>query len=260
MAKLEEWDFFNRNVQSGLTEGQFMAAQYTMIAAGPPNLAYLSDTNPSNDDAGVGENGSAVVFPMGCSQRFGINQTRQHARVWEIGSERSYWISGRAVGQITLGRIVYHGPNLLRSLYAYYSTTPDPETLYPFPSLMGDSPEIEEANKNRNPHKISISPGHKNIFLNLASDLFAQTIGLLIYFKDSNDESVYACYAENCVIPTHSLGLDAGGTVMQENVQMQFERLQPVHLTNVLSLVDITYSGSMSGIPNRRDVSTGRNQ
>jgi len=153
---------------------------------------------------------------------------------------------------------VYHGPNLLRSLYAYYRS--DAGSNYDFDHLMGEgNQDIEAANENRNPHPIMISPGHKNIFLNLASDLFAQTIGLLIYFKDSNDDAVYACYAENCVIPTHSLGLDAGGTVMQENVQIQFERLQPVHLTAVLSVADIQSSHSIMGIPDSREVNTGRN-
>lgn len=259
MAKLNEWDFFNRNVQSGLTEGQFLAAQFTLIAAGPPNLAFLSDINSNNDADIIGSAQDNIVFPMGITQAFQITQTRQHARVWEIGSERSYWISGRTVGQIALGRLVYHGPNLLRSLYAYYRTDAT-ESRYPFDDLLGNGTSIQEANENRNPHSIQISPGYRNIFLNLASDLFAQTIGLLVYFKDSNNESVYATYAENCVIPNHGLRMDAGGTVMQENATLQFERLVPVYMSNSLAVADIDSSHKIMRPGGAfTEVSTGRN-
>ncbi len=257
MSTLAEWDSFNRNVQSGLTEGQFMAAQHTMLAAGPPNLTFLTSPFPIEGSGTTG--GSSIVFPLGVTQRLGIAHTRQHARVWEIGSERCYWISGRTVGQIQLGRIIYHGPNLLRALYAYYRAGADSEN--PVPSLF-QGPFAEAANANRNPHNnIRISPGYENIFLNLASDLFTQTIGLMIYFRDSNDETVFACYAENCVIPTHSLGLDAGGVVLQENAQLQFERLSPVQLSRVVPLIDIDSANVVSTAAAGRveNVRTGRN-
>ena len=242
MARLSEWDFFNRHVQSGLVEGQFMAAQYTLVAAGPPNLAFLASKTVSGVELPTGSGGGALVFPLGITQRFGISQTRQHARVWELGSERSYWVSGRTVGQITLGRVMYHGPNLLRALMAYYRSKSATREDLKFPHLMGANSIIDEANNHRNPHDIKISPGDKNIFLNLASDLFGQTMGLMLYFKDSNNEAVYATYAENCVIPSHSLSMDAGGTVMQENVQLQFERLVPVKLLNVVATIDLDSS------------------
>lgn len=256
MAKLGEWDSFNRNVQSGLTEGQFMAAQYTLIASGPPNLNFLQSAVAN--EAG-GANGASIVFPLGITQRFGLAHTRQHARVWEIGSERCYWISGRTVGQIALGRIVYHGPNLLRALYAYYQAAGSDEDIPSlFPGMFADM-----ANLNRNPkNTIRISPGYKNIFLNLASDLFSQPVGLLLYLRDSNDESVFAAYAENCVIPTHSWGFDAGGVVIQENAQIQFERLTPVRLSNVVPLIDINTSGvvSTAAAGQVNNTFTGRNE
>jgi hypothetical protein len=262
MAKLSEWDFFNRNVQSGLTEGQFLAAQYTLIAAGPPNLAFLGSDDALAPSAEEGD-GGGLVFPIGITQRFGMAHTRQHARIWEIGSERSYWISGRTVGQVTLGRIVYHGPNILRALYAYYDNTKSIPNIA-VPTLMGESDEIVTANANRNPHEdIRVAPGFRNHFMNLASDLFMQTIGLMIYFKDSNDDSVSAAYLENCVIPTHSVGFDAGGTVIQENVQVQFERMTPIEIDNAIPLIDINSTGKVATAGDGTGVSlvrsTGRN-
>ena len=256
MAKLNEWDSFNRNVQSGLTEGQFLAAQYTLIAAGPPNLAFLTADGATASADELEPSGGALVFPIGISQQFGLAETRQHARVFEIGSERSYWISGRSVGQISLGRMIYHGPNLLRALFAYYK---EDKGNHQFESLLGDSEYVREANDNRNPHVIQISPGYKNIFMNLASDLFGQTTGLMIYLKDSNNEAVYAGYAENCVIPSYSLGMDAGGTVLQESVQIQFERFVPVEISTPMALTDInsSYRVSRPGYSEQRY--TGRN-
>jgi hypothetical protein len=254
MAQLSEWDSFNRHIQSGLSDGQFMSSQYTLLAAGPPTLAFLTSALTVS---GEGSNeGSAIVFPLGITQRFGLAHTRQHARVWEIGSERCYWITGRTVGQISLGRILYHGPSLLRALFAYYAASVEGD---PMPPLI-HGPFVDLANQNRNPrNEIRISPGYENMFLNLASDLFNQTIGLLMYFRDSNDESVFAGYAESCVLPNHSLGFDAGGVVIQENAQIQFERLVPVKLSGVVPLIDIDKSGVVSTAAGTFAAETGQN-
>jgi len=166
---------------------------------------------------------------VGVVQNFGLSQNMNVSRIFEIGSERSYFIPGRAVGQLQLSRIMYHGPSLLRVLYAYYQDLVPPTLVAPVFANAG-------AATVANPHDVKIPPGYENIFLNLASDLFKQPIGLMLLMKDSNEDTMAAQYLESCYVPNHSLSTDAMGTVMQESCGVQFERIIPI-ATKVVGLI-----------------------
>ncbi len=221
MAKLSEWEPYNRYVQGGLVDGQYLSAAFTMVAAGPPRLAQIGGSAGAAATLSAGGGARDWALPIGVIQNIGLSHNRNFARFWEIGSERSYFISGRTTGQVQLSRILYHGPSLLRMLYAYYQDLLPP-TIIPF---LFDNPGAATV---ANPHDVKIPPGYENIFLNLASDLFSQPVGLLMYFRDSNDETVGAIYMEGSYIPSHQIATDAGGTVIQESVAVQFERAVPV--------------------------------
>jgi hypothetical protein len=117
MATLSDWDFFNRNVQSGLLEGRYMNAAFTLVAAGPPRLAAVAGATGSDID--LAADPLDLAYPIGVLQSINLGVNSQIMRLWEIGSERSYFVRGRTVGQVALGRIMYHGPSLLKVLYAY---------------------------------------------------------------------------------------------------------------------------------------------
>jgi hypothetical protein len=121
----------------------------------------------------------------------------------------------------------------LRVLYAYY------QDLFP-PTLV---PSVIGANNIgaltvANAHNVKIPPGFENMYLNLASDLFAQPIGLMAYFRDSNEDTVGSIYMESCYIPNHTVATDAQGTIIQENTALQFERALPVAVS-ALALVGL---------------------
>lgn len=225
MAKLSEWEPYKRYVQGGLVDGQFMSGAFTMLAAGPPRLANIGGATGAAAALSAGA-GQDFAQPIGVVQNINLSHNRSFARFWEIGSERSYFISGRTVGQVSLSRVMYHGPSLLRMLYAYYQDLLPP-TVVPF--VFPNSGPSTVAN----PHNVKIPPGYENIFLNLASDLFSQPVGMLMYFRDSNEDTVGAIYLEECYIPSHTIATDAGGTVIQENAAMQFERGVPVAVSSL---------------------------
>ncbi len=79
-----------------------------------------------------------------------------------------------------------------------------------------------------NPHDVIIPPGYENIYLNLASDLFAQPIGILLYIRDINQNTLGAVFFEACYLPNHSWATDSQGVLIQEQVAVQFERAVPV--------------------------------
>ncbi len=222
-----EFDFFNKSVQSGLTEGQFVNAESILIACGPPNLAAMAGSD------GVTSTSQTVAFPLGKVQQFSLGQNTAFQRIFEIGSKRSYFISGRSVGTLGLGRAYYHGPSLLRAAYAYYAS---PSSSGINITAMYDN---GDAMSNVNPHDVQIAPGsgaNGNLWLNLASDIFSQPMGFLIMIRDSNNATVGAFYAEYCVIPTHGFQFDSQSVVVQEQASFLFERLVPINLTGIVEV------------------------
>lgn len=235
MGSLTNWKPNERFVQGGLIDGAFMSAAYTMVAAGPPRLANIGGS------AGAAATLSTAgaqdwALPIGVVQNVGLSHNRNFSRFWELGSERSFFISGRTTGQLQLSRVMYSGPSLLRMLYGYYQDL-IPPTIVPFVFANPGSSTVA------NPHDVKIPPGYENIFLNLASDLFSQPIGLLLYLKDSNEDTIGAIYLEAAYVPSHQIATDAGGTVIQESVAIQFERAVPVAVRG-LALVSTTFNAS----------------
>jgi len=230
MATLSQWSPYDDYVQGGLVDGRFMNSAYTLIAAGPPRLSNIG--GPSFFAAALGAGSGAedqIAYPIGVVQNFSLGHNTNLSRIWEIGSVRSYFIPGRTIGQLGLSRVMYHGPSLLRVLYAYYQDLIAPTLVSSVFTNIGSATVA-------NPHDVVIPPGYENIFLNLASDLFTQPIGLLLMFKDSNEDTMGAGYLESAYVPNHSLATDAMGTIIQETAAVQFERLVPI-ATQVVGLV-----------------------
>lgn len=210
-----------------------------MIAAGPPRLANIGALTFGGGGLAEGA-GDDIVYPIGIVQNFNLSHSRTFSRIFEVGSERSFFISGRTIGQVGLGRVLYHGPSLLRVMYAYYQDLIGPTTVQ---SLIGA--DNLGAVTVANPHDVKIPAGYGNMYLNLASDLFNQPIGLMVYFRDSNEDTMAAIYLESCYIPNHTIATDAQGVIIQENVGVQFERAVPVAVTSPIPLGELSLSDSL---------------
>lgn len=225
-----EWAPYTNFVQSGMVDGAYVNAGFTLLAAGPPRIANIGGAaNLASAVSGSGTGADQIVHPIGIVQNFNLSHTRQFSRIFEIGSERSYFIGGRTVGQLGLSRIYYHGASLLRVLYAYY------QDLIP-PTLVPSMWPNAGSQTMSNPHDVVIPPGYENIYLNLASDLFAQPIGIMMYIRDVNQDTLGAMYFEACYLPNHSWQTDSQGVLVQESVAVQFERGVPVGVS-ALSLI-----------------------
>lgn len=239
-GNFSDWSPYSSYVQAGLVDGQYVNAAFTMIAAGPPRLANIGGAAAfAGAIATGGQAANQIVLPVGIVQNFNLSHTRQFSRIFEIGSERSYFIAGRTVGQLGLGRIWYHGASLLRTLYAYYQDLVPPTLV---PAMFPNSGSASVAN----PHDVIIPPGYENLYVNLASDLFAQPIGLLMYIRDVNQDTLGAVYFEACYLPNHSLATDSQGVLMQESAAIQFERAVPVQVS-ALTLISSATSSNAGG-------------
>ena len=235
MSNFSDWKPYENYVQEGLQDGKFLNAGFTLLCAGPPRLAGLTGVS-ANVNAQAGALGAALtnhsrmadqlVYPIGVIQNVNLSHNRQFNRIFEVGSERSYFISGRTVGQLAISRILYHGPSLLRVMYAYYQ---DSVGSISVPALFPN----KGIGQQPNPHDVIIPPGYDYLFVNLASDLFNQPIGLMMYVRDSDQQTYGAVFLEGCYIPNHTWATDAQGVLIQESAAVQFERAVPVSVTNL---------------------------
>jgi hypothetical protein len=218
---IRTWDPFEKHTQGGLQNGKFLSGIYTMVAAGPPTLGAVGRAA-----AGAGSAPEAVAWPIGLVQDVTLSQNKTFSRFWELGSERSFVIPGRAVGQLSFSRVMYHGPSLLRAAYAYYSAPPTDSAGQAFNALYNSGVAATQPN----PRGIMYPAGYGDMFISMASDLFNQPIGLLLYLKDSNMQTFGGMYLENCYIPSHTMSCNAQGTIIQEQAMFDFERVVPVNL------------------------------
>jgi hypothetical protein len=230
---LTTWDFYNQHVQQDLKGGQFVSAESTLVAAGPPRFT----------DAGGAAAGAQglEVYPIGLLESVAIQQNKQLQRIFEIGSVRSYFIPGRAIGSLSIGRTFYFGPSLLRVLYAYYKQDNNPNQINIGSKSADTAPIVIEGIELPNPdaalldnadpaalHVLRRNPGNDYFLIDLMSDLFAQPTGMCIYFKDANSHSVGAFYLNECYVQGHQMTVSSGSVLVMEGVSMQFDSISPI--------------------------------
>jgi hypothetical protein len=235
---LQQWNPMLDYVNPGIDDSRHVSSEQILIGAGPPRLAQIggSAVAAARIASSPGSVGS-LAYNIGALQQVSISQSFNLMRFFEIGSIRSYFIGGKAIGQMSIGRVLFHGPSLLRIMYAYYQDLLTPTVipaLYPSGAVQ------------KNPHNVIISPGSNNFYLNLMSDLFRLPIGLLMYVRDSNQDVYGANYFEQCYIPSHQVGFDAQGMVLSESAQIQYERIVPVATASLDLISDNQLTGILS--------------
>jgi hypothetical protein len=248
---MEQWDPYNKHVAQDVKSGKFVASHSVLVAAGPPRLENTTGLSfaaitPAADgnapagqgtEAGIGQGIGDIAFPIGLIQNATVSQAKQLQRLFEVGSYRSYFVSGRTIGTIGLGTIMYHGPSLLRSLMAFYNITNTPKAIAQgegvesdYQSLLGVTDvHINPDNPDETPAQqiyAKALPGSNDyMFSNLGSDIFEKPVGLLFLVRSSDDVNYGAFYCEDCYIQTHNMSFGSGQIVIMEGVQMQFDRV-----------------------------------
>jgi len=227
---LSNWDFYNSRVERDVSGGQFVSAESTLIAAGTPELSGNTGANASAVPA------ADSVYPIGLLESFGIQQSKQLQKIFEIGSSRAYFIPGRVIGALNLGRTYYFGPSLLRVLYAYYKADAAGDVQF----TVDGAAELTLPNGQKIPNpktplipgaqavRINRNPGVGHFFIDLASDLFSLPIGLGVFFKDLQNNSLGAMYIEQCYVQGHQFSVSSGSVLIMEGASLQYDRIEPI--------------------------------
>jgi len=185
-----------------------------LIAAGPADL----DKASSNPD------GFRIV-PIGLVESAQISMNKPLSRIFEIGSKLSYIIPGRTVGGISLSRVFFDGPSLLKALYMGEVKSDFSTKDTKFAKFMSNT--YTQGN-DTDAYQAFANIGSGNLAMNLASSFFEQPIGLSFFFKDQQSDTVGQTYFEGCRVSTYNLGISSNMNVLSEQISMEFVRCRPI--------------------------------
>ena len=205
LQNITQWQFKKQHVQpdelqvagtaTGL--GDFISSESIVLAAAPPA------SKDFNVDSAI---------PIGVCDTVQIGQNKTIQQLWEIGSREPYFIPGRTFITGTIGRVLFNGDSLLGALYEKVDTTG-----------IGDSPGSDFAIPG------SVNDAQGSMWINLASDVFNRSFGMVLFMKDSEDEWVAAFFLENCFVQAHSLTIQSQQIVVGENVQFRCSKIIPIN-------------------------------
>lgn len=225
------WDWTNQHVAqsyinntTGIDQKKSIAINdivesgSVLIAAGPADLdAAVANSNSS------GGSGFRVV-PIGLIESVQISQNKPLSRIFEIGSALSYIIPGKVVGGLSMSRVFFDGPSLLKALYMGEVKSDYADNNNKFSKFISNPYD----SKGTDNYQKFAHIGSGNLAINLASSFFNQPVGLAFYFKDQQSDTVGQIYIEGCNVSSHNIGISAGMNVLTESVSMEFVRVRPI--------------------------------
>jgi len=214
-STLDKWNFREFHLaldRGGRNQGTFMTPEATLIAAGPARLSDLG-----GDD--IDSIGDAIV-PIGVTDNVAVNQNKMLQQIFEIGSRRSYFVSGHTTGTVSLSRPMFNGPSILRMVTG----------------ATGDYDGLENeagigTNGQDNAGTSPPNPGQAEFYVNLQAEIFDRPVGLLFYMLDQRNNPYAASYVEDANVQAHAFNVAAQAMTVVENISMMFDRIIPVKVT-----------------------------
>lgn len=198
VKNFDTWKFQESYVERVMDNAAYTAAHPddTLVMAGPARKH------------GLKEGGAASLLAIGMLQAVNFTQTKSTQPMMAIGSGRSFYVSGKAQTQWTMGRLFVNGRNLLRVLYHN--------------AVAGgvDPSQFDDQATDSNPVS-------KKYFINLDSELFLIPFGLGSVFRDKTHGYCGGFYAELSMITSYAIGWNAGQNLVLENVSGMSDRLLP---------------------------------
>jgi hypothetical protein len=195
----DTWAFQQSYVERVMDNAAYTAAHPddTLVLAGPARKQNLSDTVSAKN-----------LLAIGMLQAVNFTQTKPTQPMMAIGSGRSFYVSGKAQTQWTMGRLFVNGRNLLRVLYHNAVAGGIDPTLFDDQATEAD-------------------PESKKYFINLDSELFLIPFGMGCVFRDKTHGFAGGFYAELSMITSYAIGWNAGQNLVLENVSGMSDRLLP---------------------------------
>jgi len=197
VRNFDTWQFQESYVERVMDNAAYTAAHPddTLVLAGPARIQGLT------------QGGATSLLAIGMLQAVQFTQSKPTQPMMAIGSGRSFYVSGKAQTQWSMGRLFVNGRNLLRVLYHN--------------AVKGgvDPSKFDDV--------ATASSGNQQYYINLDSELFLVPFGLASVFRDKTHGYCGGFYAELTMINSYSIGWNAGQNLILENVTGVSDRLLP---------------------------------
>lgn len=215
-STLNNWSFRQFHLaadRGGKNQGAFMTPEATLIAAGPARLEDL----PGQGDI------TQSVVPIAITDNLSVNQNKMLQQIFEVGSRRSYFVSGHTTGNVSIARPMFNGPSLLRVLTAKTGDNEDLDNFAGIDAVGGGDPQGGSFSET----------DESTMYINLQAEVFDRPLGLLVYMIDQRNRPYGAFYIEDANVQAHGLGIASQAMTIVENVSLMFDRIVPVAVTAV---------------------------
>ena len=203
----DTWDFRGRRLENTLEPTDFVTSDSTLLLA----------TTSATFDA----NAIRTAKAIGVAQDMSLTQQRQVIQVFEIGSNQKYTLSSsRTTGQISISRLLFDGRSLLKVLAPV-----EPATVV-------------------NPQDAA---GYGDMYTNLASSIFSRPLGMILVFRDMENQNVGGVFFEETFVVSHNMNISSNSPFLGENVSLLYNAAYPLNLGNGLAGTGSTPDGSDDG-------------
>ena len=183
----------NQHVDTEVTSDEFVSAFRTCL--------YARECESSESITGDVDNSQKEFRVIGVVQSYNWNENRDINYIFELGSDIPYIVPGRTIGQIALQRVMINGNDVVNALYANKSYG-------------------GEADDNGAPKT-----------LNSLKDITKPFDLLFVAFSTNGDgKKKYSRVFKNCQIEARSESIQAGSTILAEQVQIRYETIVGVQL------------------------------
>jgi hypothetical protein len=223
------WDWEDKHVMQSFTSPDQDTPQDISVHDIIESGTVLIAAGPGSLGAASADNNTYKVVPIGLIETAQISLNKPLSRIFEIGSKLSYIIPGRTVGGISLSRVFFDGPSIMKALYFGEVKQDYADQMHKFAKMASDPKyNFNGGTTPSEEYRRFQNIGSGNMAMNLASTFFDSPMGLCFFFKDTSSDMVSQTYFEGCRISTFNLGISAGMNVLTEAVNIEFVRVRPI--------------------------------
>ncbi len=235
------WDWKNEYV-SDFANAQDGYERFAQYSATPDSTILFA--GPARFNAITSSNEGSVLIPIGLADGITIEDNTQLTRLFEIGSNRSFFTRGKNQPGMSFQKLLADQANILYAL--------ERVSLGAFSPILNSRGETSPG---------PVSP-QGNIMMNLNSEAFGIPFGMLMVFKTRGNNNVNgateptgavlaAVYLEYAMISSWNISVQTNMVTIAEGVGIQFDRVVPVSLPGSWSpgALNTTYQPNSYGTP-----------
>ena len=211
------WDWKKEYVSS-LSNREEGLERFSQLSATPDTTAIFG--GPARFRALAQGSPAEKLLPIGLVSNLTVSSGVGVVRLFEIGSNRSFFTRGKAAPSLNFGRMLADQKNIISVLLANAAVAGRGGDL-----TLNDNGTAQAGAQGQS----------SDIMMNLDSEYTNIPFGMLLVMKTKGSNSgsnrgkvLSAIYLESCMMEGYGFSIDSSAPVIQEGISIQFDRIVPV--------------------------------